>query len=59
MSKKKESNQITLKVRRSTNERWDRDHAEYCGVTGKVISKSEYLDLLEKPQKKVDKKQQS
>jgi len=51
-SKPKDSNQITLKVRRSTKERWDKDHAEYIGSTGKVISLAEYLDLLEKPKKK-------
>lgn len=46
---KKESNQITLKVRRATKERWDKEHAEYCGQISKVISLAEYLDLLEKP----------
>jgi hypothetical protein len=49
---KKESNQITLKVRRATKERWDKDHAEYCGQIGKVISLAEFLDLLQKPDKK-------
>ena len=46
------SNQVTLKVRRTTKERWDREHAEYIGDTGKVISLAEYLDLLEKPKVK-------
>ena len=48
---KKISNQVTIKIRRTTNERWDRDHVEYIGEIGKAISKAEYLDLLEKPKK--------
>jgi hypothetical protein len=45
----KPSNQVTIKIRRTTKDRWDRDHAEYIGQTGKVISLAEYLDLLQKP----------
>jgi len=49
---KKESGQITIKIRRTTKSRLEKELAEYIGSTGKAISMSEYIDLLRKPKGK-------
>ena len=43
---------ITIKIRRTTKARLEKDLAAYIGKIGKVISMAEYIDRLSKLQVK-------